>query len=381
MIFGIRRHIVFYLSMVHILIIALFAYRNPLKAMTALNKLMQKRKRVAGGFRISKYVKSGKYYYWGLLAPGWPSPAFKNYILYELNRIYPYRSPDTFLQSIIFSVTNRCPLHCEHCFEWDKLDSREILSLMQLAHILTTFQKRGLIQAQLSGGEPLVRLDDTISLIESAQTGTDFWLLTSGYELTLDKAERLKKAGLIGVNISLDHWQEELHNRFRNNDKSFYWAEQAAKNSRAADLIVAFSLCATREFITEENLWRYAYLTRELGAGFVQILEPRKVGHYADKDVELNETHYRIIQEFYLKINSDKAFYSFPIFVYHGYHQRKMGCFGAGNRYLFVDANGDLHSCPFCQHAVGNALQNNLDQAIKKMKEIGCHRFETLTIE
>jgi MoaA/NifB/PqqE/SkfB family radical SAM enzyme len=277
---------------------------------------------------------------------------------------------------MIFAVTAKCPLQCEHCFEWNNLDSTEPLMLEELKQILGSFQQRGVLQVQLSGGEPLCRFDDTIELLKNAQPGTDFWLLTSGFGLTFEKAITLKKVGLTGVNISLDHWQKDAHNAFRKNDLAFQWTHAAATHCRNADLALAFSLCATKEFVSHENLEKYLALTTELGAGFVQILEPRKAGHFSGQDVELQVEHMQMLENFYINTNDNAVKRHAPIITYPGYHQRRLGCFGAGNRYLYVDAVGDLHACPFCQRKVGNVLRDSIEKSIIKMREIGCHKYD-----
>jgi MoaA/NifB/PqqE/SkfB family radical SAM enzyme len=378
---GLKQRFIFQLSMLHILWIALSVYRNPFLAFRVLKKLMQKRQAVHGNLPIRKYVKSGKYYFWALNAPGWPSGPFRRFIENELNKLQPFRETNGFLQTMIFAVTNKCPLKCEHCFEWKNLDSTESLTLDDLKTILGKFQTRGILQIQFSGGEPLSRFDDLIELLKSARTGTDCWVLTSGFGLTANKACRLKDAGITGVNISLDHWNENSHNHFRHHEKSFDWVKQAALNCRHADILVAFSLCAVREFVSDDNLRKYLELAKALGAGFIQLLEPRKVGHFQGKDVELGERHLEIMKHFYLKVNSDPAYLEYPIVMYPGFHQRLLGCFGAGNRYLYVDSNGDLHACPFCQHKTGNALTDSLSESIQKMQATGCHEFKTIAWE
>jgi MoaA/NifB/PqqE/SkfB family radical SAM enzyme len=361
----------------HFFWIALAVYRAPEKALAVLKDLMRKRRLLRGDFPFLKYVKAGSRYYWSLNHPGWPSSSFRPFCEHELNKVRPFRSDNGRLSTIIFAITNECPLRCEHCYEWRNLGGPEPLSLDDLKEILAKFQRRGVGQVQLSGGEPLCRLEDAVELIRSARAGTDFWLLTSGYELTFEKAARLKEAGLTGVDVSLDHWDEERHNAFRNDERSFYWAREAAFNTRGADLAVCLSLCATRDFVTPENLWRYVHLAKEWGAGFVRILEPRAVGHYAGRDVELKEEHVDVLTRFYLAVNADPACRELPIVTYPGYGQRRVGCVGAGNRYLYVDSNGDVHACPFCRNEVGNALAGSLDGAIAKMRKIGCHEFET----
>jgi len=66
--------------------------------------------------------------------------------------------------------------------------------------------------------------------------------------------------------------------------------------------------------------------------------------------------------------------------MYPAYHQRRGGCFGAGSRYLYVDADGEIHSCPFCQEKAGNCLSEPIEKMIERMKEKGCYKYETVEI-
>ena len=86
------------------------------------------------------------------------------------------------------------PSKCEHCFEWDRLNGREKLSVNDMKVIIKKFQERGgLGQIQFSGGEPLQRFDDLIIAAKTAKKSTDFWVITSGYGLNKDKTEKLKR--------------------------------------------------------------------------------------------------------------------------------------------------------------------------------------------
>ena len=67
----------------------------------------------------------------------------------------------------------------------------------------------------------------------------------------------------------------------------------------------------------------------------------------------------------------------YPIISYPGYHQRRIGCLGAGNRYLYIDPKGDIHACPFCRHAAGDAFSASMEDVIKVLRNRGCQIYKT----
>lgn len=363
----------------NILKILLRENKNPVEATKTLGQLIAFRKKQQGLNRIFKFVKSGKRYFWSSEIPGFPSPQFDHVIISEVARQIPAtkgkeKKPD--LQTLIWGITNRCPLSCTHCYDWENIDAKDKLSLEELFKVLRFIQAEGIRHVQFSGGEPLARFNDLIALLREASKRMDCWLLSSGFGLTAEKAEELKQAGLLGANISLDHWDKEKHNAFRRNPQSFEWVEKAVRNCREAGLMVSLSLCATREFVSYENLWKYADLAKEWGVHFIRILEPRAVGNFSRKDVHLHKDNIDQISDFFHLVNTDPAFHQFPIVNFFGYHQREIGCMGAGNRYLYIDANAEVHACPFCRGSQGNVLEVPFPGIIKKIRETGCHFFK-----
>lgn len=315
--------------------------------------------------------------------PGRPSPAFDQVVKNELLRCRPLPGQNPGLATLLFAFTKKCPLRCEHCFEWEALNQRETLSLEDILTIIRKFQARGVGQIELSGGEPMVRFADMLEILRRSDTErTDFWVLTSGFHLTAEKARQLKAAGLRGVSVSLDHWSAPEHDRFRGMEGAYDFAVQAAQHARNAGLATALSLVPTHAFCTPENLWRYAELARELGVHFIRILEPRAAGHYAGLPVELTDTELAVCENFVREIQRNKTYRDYPLVEYHATFQRIAGCGGAGKRYLYVDTDGDVHPCPFCRHKYGNAVTMPLEEIIQAMKNSGgCPAFHTLQPE
>ena len=355
-------------------LLILSRYRNPIRCIKVLQELVANRRKLSGN-KIRKMACVDGNYYWDPYIPGLKSDALPHFFIGEANRIYPSGKGSFRFNNVMIAITKKCPYKCEHCFEWDDLNQQESLSLTDLKKIISRFQDLGTCQIQLTGGEPMLIVDSMVEIVSSSKPGTEFSIFTSGYGLTAENAVKLKKAGITTVFISLDHVDPVFHNRFRGSSGSFGWACEAVKNATEAGLVTTLSLCATSSFVSESNLLAYANLAKEMGVSFIQVLEPKAVGHYKGKEVSLATEQVRLLEEFYLKMNYDKKYREYPIVCYHGYYQRRIGCLGSGDRSLYVDSDGDLHACPFCRQKWGNALSADLDSMIRKLYEKGCPQY------
>jgi MoaA/NifB/PqqE/SkfB family radical SAM enzyme len=360
-----------------ILRLAMSYLGNPLKGLKALTIIQQKRGNIQGLRQVSRFVSEGGRYFFADNLPGWPSKAFSNQFLSEIrrtNREYDLKIPPT---TIFIAITSRCHLNCRHCYEWENLSPKETLTIDQLKTIIGKVQDYGISHIQLSGGEPLLRKDDLTELVRLAAVNAEVWINTSGYGLTADMARELKEAGLTGAEISLDHWKERVHNDFRGTNNSFFHAGEAARNCLREGILTSLSLCATPEFVTRRNLEKYTELAINWGVSFIRVLEVRKTGRFNGEGTKLSAEQIRHLEEYYLDSQSPDKEKDYPIVAFPGYHQRRTGCMGAGNRYLYIDPKGDIHACPFCRGAAGNAVTGNLEDAIRELKIKGCHQFRS----
>ncbi len=337
-----------------------------------LKELIRRRKAIHGNLPIRKWAFANSKYFWTLYNPGYKSQQLDDAMIEEMSRVIPNSSQPHPLRFVHFAITKKCPSRCEHCFEWDNINKKEVLSYDDLRNVVLRLKETGISQLHLSGGEPMLRVNEIVKLCEEFRNDMEFWIVTSGFNLTFENAVKLKQAGVTGVIVSLDHYDENMHNIFRQSEDAFKNAVNAVKFSREVDMAVAVSLCATKAFISKENLMHYADFVKSLDISFIQLLEPKAVGHYAGKDVKLNTEQQQLLEDFFLKMNYNKAFGQYPIVVYHGYYQRRVGCFTSGNRGLYIDTNADVLACPFCHISSGNALKDSLTDVIMRMRSKGC---------
>jgi PqqA peptide cyclase len=106
--------------------------------------------------------------------------------------------------TLVAELTYRCPLRCVYCsnpVDWsrhaDALDAEDWLRVFREAEAL------GVVQLNLTGGEPLLR-DDLERLVEGAR-GLDLYtnLITSGIPLTRERLAGLKSLGLDNMQVSI----------------------------------------------------------------------------------------------------------------------------------------------------------------------------------
>jgi MoaA/NifB/PqqE/SkfB family radical SAM enzyme len=346
------------------------------KALKVLKQLIRRKKIIQGIYGIPRFYKSQGKIFYELNTPPWPSASFTKFFATEINKSIEGSTKSNQIQNAILSITTKCHLDCKHCFEWDRLGNEEHLSSVELQCITSRLQTAGASIIQIGGGEPLERLTDCCILARIHKESTDFWLLTSGYQLDRFKIEFLRFSGYKGINIGLDHWDPEKHNAFRGNDLSFRWAIDAAQSTVSAGLVLAFTICATKEFISKDNLYKYLELAKDLKASFIQILEPREAGRHKDKNVALSPAQRDLITEFYRSVNNDKQYKTYPTITYHGAFQRSHGCLGAACRYIYIDSHGQVHACPFCQEAAGDIRKTNLDEILNNIRKKGCHLYK-----
>lgn len=110
------------------------------------------------------------------------------------------------------SVTKRCNLNCTYCGAECEKDSE--LSAEEIERLVRAFVKLGITKVRLTGGEPLLRGDicDIAGRIGRIDGIKKLALTTNGVLLS-KYAERLKKAGVNAVNISLDTTDKEQYRK------------------------------------------------------------------------------------------------------------------------------------------------------------------------
>lgn len=137
---------------------------------------------------------------------------------------------------VVWNSTQRCNLHCVHCYSnsENKSYSNE-LTTQQAKEMVLDLAGFGAPVLLFSGGEPLLR-QDLFEVAKLATTnGIRAVLSTNGTLITPEVAGKLKEAGFSYVGVSIDGI-EATNDRFRGSPNAFKAAIQGIRNCKTADV-------------------------------------------------------------------------------------------------------------------------------------------------
>jgi radical SAM protein with 4Fe4S-binding SPASM domain len=116
---------------------------------------------------------------------------------------------------IYLSVTNACNLRCRHCSSGSTHGTENELTLAEITDIFGQAARAGVFQANITGGEPLLRPDIMEILEIGTGSGLSVSLTTNGTLLTNTAARRLSHLPLHYIVLSLDGVGEATHEFIR----------------------------------------------------------------------------------------------------------------------------------------------------------------------
>ena len=118
-------------------------------------------------------------------------------------------------------VTENCNLKCISCNCWRET-TRDELSTDEWFAVIDQLGAEGIIKANFTGGEPLLRADTPLLMRRAVEAGiTDLHLNTNAILLDERRRTAVLDAGVRSFNVSVDGATAEMHDRLRGQDGAF----------------------------------------------------------------------------------------------------------------------------------------------------------------
>ena len=183
---------------------------------------------------------------------------------------------------IRISVTDRCNLRCIYCMPQTRktyLRQEELLTYDEIVKLAGIYRSLGIKNVKLTGGEPLVRehIEELIFRLKK-ECGMGKVTLTTNGILLEQQLDGLVKAGLDGVNISLDTLRPEVFRQITARDD--FAAVQAGLQAALESGLPVKLNCVPQAGVNEGELEALAALAKD-NAMQVRFIEMMPIGYGA----------------------------------------------------------------------------------------------------
>ncbi|MBN3033554.1 MAG: radical SAM protein [Candidatus Saganbacteria bacterium] len=251
-----------------------------------------------------------------------------------------------------------CNLKCKHCMANMFQKKDRSLTLADLRSIAEQADALGWCQFNVSGGEPLIlkNFDEVLRALmpEKFHIG----ISTNGYFLTAEKAKHLKAAGLDKVMISLDSYDEALHNANRASDGAYGKAIAAIWNSKNAGLDTIIQHVITHQNARTDATVKLAQFAQENGFS-LDLVIAKALGQWEGRhDVLIDAEDAKFLRELNQKYPAARRDV-FPSYGMRGGCGALKGCF-------HISQYGDVFPCVFMHITIGNVLDEPLKTIVDR---------------
>ncbi|OYV14745.1 MAG: radical SAM domain-containing protein [Methanosaeta sp. NSM2] len=263
--------------------------------------------------------------------PPIPSGPFKRLLVNEARYAIGRPVP----QTLSIEVTRRCGANCDHCLI-----------------------KEG--EGELSREEIFCVIDELIKHVDPEKAVVN--LFTPGLDMTVEKAVKLREAGLYNLIIGVYSTNPEEHDLVRGVAGAHARALEAIKIALQTGLIVTMS-CHIKAGQVDRIVDLYQ-LAAELGVQELSVWE----GMPKTPEEKLTLIEREKIVDLYRKINSTAG--GPRLFANTYFEGQLLGCM-AGRRWMHVGVDGGIRACPYLQESYANIRDVSLKDAWKALRKSG----------
>ena len=318
--------------------------------------------------KVNKVVKTKGVYKIHIYFPAFPTRAFfialDKFLILEKDELNPYPT------SVLLSIGKGCGNKCKHCYQ--RFDKRDDLQLDKLKNVAKKLQDLKISFINIEGGEPMLkfgRLKEVMSVIDDR---SEVWINTSGFLVTKEKAEEMKKQGVFGVMVSLHHWDKEKHDEFVGRKGSFKEAVSSLKIFKNAGLSTVINCVGTQELLKDNGFDKIMKIAKKEGCAIVQLIHEKPAGAWIKKSDTLNKKYIEKLCNYHLIYNLDRKYKDFPAVSSQAFESQpnNFGCTAGGTERFYINGNGDVQPCEFVNVSFGNVNKEDFIKIYKRMRKI-----------
>ena len=286
----------------------------------------------------------------------------------------------------VWEVTAKCNLTCDHCHARgnEAQYADELTTEEGKTRVIDPLADVGDFKSLIfSGGEPLVREDIFDLVAHSKKRGFYPIMATNATLITSTVAEKLKKAGLLGIAASIDSMSDGTHDAFRKLPGALKQAKEGIANAAAEGMYIQINITVSKINKNElQDIVRYADDLRAHVILLYQFIPSGRGLESAELELTTEEFREEILEAGSLQKDLHPVIAPVGLPEYWALFNVKnnsgktsdvlRGCI-CGNGMFYIKPNGDVWPCAFVPVSGGN-LRHKIPKEIWE----GSEPFKTL---
>lgn len=262
---------------------------------------------------------------------------------------------------ILMDPTSACNLKCKGCWAAE-YGHHSNLTLDEMRKIVTEAKALGTHFFMFTGGEPLVRKKDILTVTKE-NPDCIFLAFTNGTLVDDEFCEELKKSGNFALALSIEGTEETTD--FRRGEGIYKKVVDAMALLKKHKCIFGTSICYTSKNYQAVTSDKFYDMEIEAGAKFALYFHYMPIGSDADTSLlltpEQREHVYRTIRKKRRTRNGK------PIFVMDFQNDGEFvgGCIAGGRNYFHINSEGDAEPCVFIHYSDSNIREKSILECLR----------------
>ncbi len=264
--------------------------------------------------------------------------------------------------TILFDPTSACNLRCKGCWAAE-YGHRQQLSLDEMRSIVSQGRALGTHFYMLTGGEPLLRKDDIVTL--AAENPECTFLIYTNATLVDEKlCADIKRCGNMTLALSIEG--DETSNDDRRGEGAYNCTVKAMDLLRRENVLFGISICYTSKNIEAVTSDDFLDKMIALGAKYAFYFNYMPLGKDADVSLIPTPTQRKYMYFFMKKLRNSHTGKPMFCFDFQDDGEYVGGCIAGGRNYFHINSAGDIEPCVFIHYSDANIRTDTLLEALQK---------------
>ncbi len=262
---------------------------------------------------------------------------------------------------VLFDPTSACNLKCKGCWSAE-YGHKSNLTLDEMRSIINQCTELGTHFYMLTGGEPLIRKKDIITLCRE-NPDCAFLAYTNATLIDQELCDEIKSVGNLALALSIEGTEES--NDARRGGGAYKTTIEAMDLLRENGLLFGISVCYTSANIPAVTSEEFLDLMVEKGVRFGLYFNYMPVGKDAVPELIPSPEQRVHMYKWLRKVRNSKT--GKPMFVMDFQNDAEYvgGCIAGGRNYFHINSEGDMEPCVFIHYSDSNIREKTILEGLQ----------------